>query len=54
MCGERFTQRREQDALLGVLHMTENDHGWPTAVATQALAEMWDRDDIGKGEGEGL
>lgn len=42
-CGEFFGQssRREQEALLDVLEITETRHAWPTADARRSLRETW-------------
>ena len=41
MCGDRFTDRMEQEALLGVLMRTEQDHAWPTGAAQTHLRKAW-------------
>lgn len=42
MFGDRFSDLREQKALLEVLEATEKDHGWPTRGAQAALKEAWE------------
>lgn len=32
LCGDRFTDRMEQEALLRILHRTEEEHAWPTGT----------------------
>ncbi|KAE9373884.1 hypothetical protein N431DRAFT_374527 [Stipitochalara longipes BDJ] len=41
MCGDRFTDHSEQEALLGVLMRTEQDHAWPTRAAQTHLRRAW-------------
>ena len=41
MCGEHFTDRKEQTALLAVLEEVEVEHAWPTAQTAGALREAW-------------
>lgn len=41
MCGERFTDRAEQEALLGILEVTERGNAWPTGTAARTLQETW-------------
>ena len=41
MCGDRFSDRTEQEALLNVLVITEQDHAWPTAAAQSHLKRAW-------------
>lgn len=33
LAGERFSNRREQEALMNVLVRCESEHAWPTLVA---------------------
>lgn len=40
-CGDRFTERRDQEALLEVLMLTQNTHSWPTASAQDHLKKAW-------------
>ncbi|KAH6968083.1 hypothetical protein DER45DRAFT_581257 [Fusarium avenaceum] len=44
-CGDRFTERRDQTALLDVLTLTENTHSWPTAAAQAHLKMAWGWED---------
>ena len=39
--GERFAERREQDALLDTLVQTERENAWPTTAAQRQLKEAW-------------
>ena len=41
ICGDRFNDRGEQDALLDILVRTEKDHGRPTAAVQKQLKEAW-------------
>jgi len=41
ICGDRFTQRLEQEALLNILDFTEKEHAWPTGTAVLTLKEAW-------------
>ena len=41
MCGEYFTNRIEQEALLGVLNEAEIEHAWPTNRTVEALKSAW-------------
>jgi hypothetical protein len=41
MCGDRFTDLHEQEALLDVLKKTEADHAWPTATTQTHLKKAW-------------
>lgn len=41
MCGERFAERREQQALFDVLTYTESEHAWPTGTTMATLREAW-------------
>ena len=45
MCGDRFTELSEQQALLDVLKKTESDHAWPTATAQAHLKRAWGWED---------
>ena len=45
MCGDRFTELSEQQALLEVLKKTESDHAWPTATAQMHLKRAWGWDE---------
>jgi hypothetical protein len=46
MCGDRFTDRAEQQALLAVLVKLEDEHAWPTHATQKFLKEAWGWDDI--------
>lgn len=41
MCGEHFTQRVEQEALVSVLDELESQHAWPTESTKQTLKKSW-------------
>ncbi|KAJ9635243.1 hypothetical protein H2199_008730 [Coniosporium tulheliwenetii] len=41
MCGDRFTDRLEQEGLLSVLEITEKNHAWPTRGAEAMLRSGW-------------
>ncbi|KAJ5183152.1 hypothetical protein N7492_000768 [Penicillium capsulatum] len=41
MCGDRFTDRLEQEALLGVLVKLEDEHAYPTAGTQELLKVAW-------------
>lgn len=41
MCGEHFTQRFEQEALVGVLDELDGEHAWPTESTKQMLKKSW-------------
>ncbi|KAL2013704.1 hypothetical protein VTN00DRAFT_1229 [Thermoascus crustaceus] len=41
MCGDRFTDLVEQQALLNVLIETDRDNAWPTAAMQKKLRETW-------------
>lgn len=41
MFGEHFTDRVEQEALLGVLSELERKHGWPIQKGAEALKQGW-------------
>ncbi|KAJ5698343.1 hypothetical protein N7462_000348 [Penicillium macrosclerotiorum] len=41
MCGDRFTDAMEQEALLGVLAKLEDEHAYPTVSARELLKEAW-------------
>ncbi|KAJ6072444.1 hypothetical protein N7467_010529 [Penicillium canescens] len=48
MCGDRFSAREEQVALLGVLVMLEDEYGYPTSSMREQLRLAWGW----KGEGD--
>lgn len=41
MCGEHFTERREQEALLAVLAEMESEHAWPESRVEEGLRAAW-------------
>ncbi|KAK6814062.1 hypothetical protein RU639_010517 [Aspergillus parasiticus] len=41
ICGDRFDDRLEQQALLGVLAELEEEHAWPTRVTQAQLKRAW-------------
>lgn len=41
MCGEYFTDPREQEALVDVLMSLEIEHAWPTEATIAALRIAW-------------
>jgi hypothetical protein len=41
MCGDRFSAREEQVALLGVLVMLEDQYGYPTSSMREQLRLAW-------------
>jgi hypothetical protein len=41
ICGDRFSERRAQDALLDVLRQTEKDHARPTTAVQQQMMSSW-------------
>ncbi|KAK4945527.1 hypothetical protein LTR66_014378 [Elasticomyces elasticus] len=41
MAGDKFARRREQEACLEILRMTERLHAWPTTTAQENLKESW-------------
>lgn len=43
--GDRFTSRKEQEALLEILVKTEQVHAWPSQKAQAHLKETWGWDD---------
>ncbi|EHK23125.1 uncharacterized protein TRIVIDRAFT_29036, partial [Trichoderma virens Gv29-8] len=42
LCGDLFTDKTEQQALLDVLIKTEADFAWPTASSQEYLKKRWD------------
>ncbi|TDZ13750.1 hypothetical protein C8035_v009110 [Colletotrichum spinosum] len=44
-CGDRFTDRAEQRALLDILRKTDEEHMWPTASAQAHLKRAWGWED---------
>jgi len=41
MCGDRFTDRGEQNALYDVLVGAEKGHAWPTKQIRMELRRAW-------------
>jgi hypothetical protein len=41
MCGDRFHDKSEQEALLEILSKLENDYGWPTQRIRTSIIEAW-------------
>ncbi|KAJ5745602.1 hypothetical protein N7520_010784 [Penicillium odoratum] len=41
MCGDRFTEKFEQNALLGVLAKLENEYAYPTLSTRESLKVAW-------------
>ncbi|KAJ5106123.1 hypothetical protein N7456_002798 [Penicillium angulare] len=41
LCGDRFTDRQEQDQLISVLTRTDHLHGWPTHALQRQLHDTW-------------
>ncbi|QKX62809.1 uncharacterized protein TRUGW13939_09974 [Talaromyces rugulosus] len=41
MCGDKFSDRVEQEALAGVLSKLEDEHGWPTEQMRISLTQAW-------------
>lgn len=41
ICGDRMTDRIDQEALLDLLRKTENDHARPTKAVQQQMKESW-------------
>lgn len=41
MCGDRFSDRLEQEALLGVLTKLEDEHAYPTSSTQELLRGAW-------------
>ncbi|KAJ5688538.1 hypothetical protein N7462_002930 [Penicillium macrosclerotiorum] len=44
LCGDRFTDRQEQEQLIQVLIRTTKLHGWPTHALQRQLWETWGMD----------
>ncbi|KAJ5897192.1 hypothetical protein N7504_007480 [Penicillium tannophilum] len=42
LCGDRFTDRQEQNRLIQVLTKTSDRHGWPTHFLERQLRDTWD------------
>lgn len=41
MCGDRFHDRSEQEALLEILSKLDKDYGWPTQRIRASIIEAW-------------
>jgi hypothetical protein len=41
ICGDRFEDKVDQDALLDILVRTERDHARPTAAVQKQMKESW-------------
>ncbi|KAJ5751192.1 hypothetical protein N7533_008220 [Penicillium manginii] len=41
LCGDRFTDRQEQERLIQILIRTDSSHGWPTHALQRQLRETW-------------
>ncbi|OKL55466.1 hypothetical protein UA08_09322 [Talaromyces atroroseus] len=41
LCGDKFTERVEQEALLGILYKLDDEYGWPTQEIFKSLREAW-------------
>ncbi|KAH0362697.1 hypothetical protein KCU65_g7883, partial [Aureobasidium melanogenum] len=41
MAGDKFTERKEQEACLRILEICEAEHGWSTMTAQEDLKEAW-------------
>ena len=41
MCGDMFTELRDQQALLEVLKYTDTQHAWPTTDIQERLKQSW-------------
>jgi hypothetical protein len=41
MCGDQFTEPREQQIILDVLVYTDTKHAWPTTEIQDRLKEAW-------------
>jgi hypothetical protein len=46
MCGDRFTDRVEQEALLALLVKLEDEHAWPTHATQELLKDTWGWNDV--------
>jgi hypothetical protein len=53
MCGDRFTEKVEQERLLGILVGLESEHAWPTKTMQDQVREAWGWDSSGDGTGGG-
>ncbi|KAJ5100285.1 hypothetical protein N7456_006337 [Penicillium angulare] len=50
MCGDRFTERFEQEALLGLLVKLEDEHAYPTLSTQESLKLAWGWEGYGGSE----
>lgn len=41
MCGDQFTEPREQQSILDVLVYTDTKHAWPTKEIQDRLKDAW-------------
>jgi hypothetical protein len=41
MCGDQFTEPKEQQSILDVLVYTDTKHAWPTKEIQDRLKEAW-------------
>jgi hypothetical protein len=41
MAGDKFTDRREQEALIAILETCDRQHAWPTGHAMENLKAAW-------------
>jgi hypothetical protein len=41
MCGDQFTDAREQQSIIDVLDYTDTNHGWPTIEIQERLKSAW-------------
>lgn len=41
MCGDRFEDQLQQQALIGILAELEEEHAWPTRVTQAQLKRAW-------------
>jgi hypothetical protein len=41
ICGDQFTELREQQSILDVLVYTDTKHGWPTKEIQDRLKNAW-------------
>jgi hypothetical protein len=53
MCGDRFTELREQKSMIDLLVYTDTKHAWPTVEIQERLKESWGGEWVGTGSGSG-
>ena len=41
MCGDQFTEVREQQSMLDILVWTDTKHAWPTKVIQERMKDSW-------------